>query len=111
VPTGVGSGLAIYNALHKDLGLPPAAMPNKVLVRVDCASHALVWEGCAGDRCTPASGTPYGGTPGAPWAGPHATLKAALIEWIHDGKFKGQKNGSFIVNESGVASPGPATAM
>jgi pimeloyl-ACP methyl ester carboxylesterase len=111
VPTGVGSGLAIYNALHKDLGPPSAAMPNKVLVRVDCASHALVWEGCAGDRCTPASGTPYGGPPGAPWAGPHATLKAALIEWIHDGKFNGRENGRFIVNESGVAGDDPATAI
>ena len=69
VPTGVGSGLAIYNALHKDLGLPPPAMPNKVLVRVDCASHALVWEGCAGELCTPApgTGTPYGK---APWGAP-----------------------------------------
>jgi pimeloyl-ACP methyl ester carboxylesterase len=115
VPTGVGSGRAIYNALHKDLNLPPAAMPNKVLVRVDCASHALVWEGCAGDRCKPASGTPYGEAPwggGSHWAGPHATLKAALIEWItgREPTFNGQKNGSFIVNESGVASPGPATA-
>jgi hypothetical protein len=114
LPTGVGSGRAIYNALHKDLNLPPSAMPNKVLVGVQCASHALVWEGCAGDRCKPASGTPYGELPwggASPWAGPHATLKAALIEWIHDGKFNGQKNGSFIVNESGVASSSPATAI
>jgi len=115
VPTGVGSGRAIYRYLHTGLDLPPPAMPNKVLVQVQCASHALVWEGCAGDRCTPAAGTgtPYGKAPwggAAPWHGPHATLKAALIEWIHDGKFNGQENGSFIVNESGVASPGPATA-
>jgi hypothetical protein len=79
-------------------------MPNKVLVQVECASHALPWEGCAGDRCTPApgTGTPYGGTAGRPWAGPHATLKAALIEWITKGEFNRLPNGSFIVDQSGV---------
>ena len=79
-------------------------MMNKVLVQVECASHALLWEGCAGERCTPLSGTPYGGTPGAPWAGPHATLKAALIEWIKSETFNGAANGSFNVNQSGVAT-------
>ncbi len=64
-------------------------MPNKVLVQVQCASHALVWEG---------------GAPGGAWAGPHYTLKEALIEWIKSGKFKGHENGSFTVNERGVAS-------
>ncbi|MFG3689590.1 hypothetical protein [Micromonospora sp. NPDC047740] len=77
---------------------------NKVLVQVNCASHGLLWEGCSGHRCTPASGTPYGGTPGTPWAGPHSTLKAALIEWIKSGTFNGASNGQFTVNESGVAS-------
>jgi pimeloyl-ACP methyl ester carboxylesterase len=85
---------------------------NKVLVQVQCASHALQWEGCAQTtpipaRCTPPSGTPYGGTPGAPWAGPHSTLKAALIEWIKSGTFDGAANGHFIVDESGVARAVP----
>ena len=38
-----------------------------------------------------------------PWAGPHATFKAALIEWIKSGTFNGAANGSFNVNQSGVA--------
>jgi pimeloyl-ACP methyl ester carboxylesterase len=88
---GPGTGRAIYDALYKTLALPPGVpMPNKVLVEVECASHALVWEGSA------------------TWAGPHATLKAALIDWIKSETFNGAKNGakngSFIVNESGVAS-------
>jgi pimeloyl-ACP methyl ester carboxylesterase len=104
LPTGPGTGSAIYDALCT--ALPPGtSMPNKVLVQVQCASHALLWEGCAGNRCRPAPGTkPYGGTPGRPWAGPHATFKAALIEWIKEAKFNGEPNGSFIVGESGVAS-------
>ncbi|MFF4693263.1 alpha/beta fold hydrolase [Streptomyces sp. NPDC001307] len=89
---------AIYNNL-------PVA--NKVLVQVQCASHALLYEGCSGPRCTPRSGVPYGGRPGEPWAGPHATLKAALIEWIKSGTFNGAAHGRFIVNESGVASASP----
>jgi pimeloyl-ACP methyl ester carboxylesterase len=100
VPGGSANATAIFNAL-------PASMTNKVLVQVECASHALPWEGCAGTRCTPDSGTPYGGTPGAPWAGPHATLKAALIEWIESGTFNGAMSGRFIVDESGVASAVP----
>jgi pimeloyl-ACP methyl ester carboxylesterase len=99
-PPGPQTGQDIYDAI-------PAYMTNKVLVQVECASHALPWEGCAGNRCKPASGTPYGGTPGAPWAGPHATLKASLIEWIKSGNFNGAANGSFNVDESGVATPVP----
>jgi len=110
VPTGPATGRAIYDALYQ--ALPPAAMPNKVLVQVQCASHALLWEGCAGARCTPPpetpETTPYGDPPwgrAAPWAGPHATFKAALIEWITGDRptFNGNENGSFIVGESGVA--------
>lgn len=91
---------AIFNAL-------PAAMMNKALVQVQCATHGLLQEGCTGPRCTPESGTPYGSRPGEPWAGPHATVKAALIEWIKKGTFNGTPNGRFIVNESGVASANP----
>jgi pimeloyl-ACP methyl ester carboxylesterase len=100
VPGGPATAPAIFNAL-------PASMTNRVLVQVECASHALPWEGCAGTRCEPASGTPYGGAPGAPWAGPHATLKAALIERIESGTFNGAMSGRFVVDESGVASTVP----
>ncbi|MEO3780253.1 alpha/beta hydrolase [Micromonospora sp. B11E3] len=93
----VTNASGIYGAL-------PATMTNKVSVQVVCASHALPFEGCSGQRCTPASGTPYGGTPGAPWAGPHSTVKAALIEWIRSGTFNGAPSGQFTVDESGVAT-------
>jgi hypothetical protein len=56
-------------------------MTNKMLVEVRCASHALLWEGCAGAGCTP----------------PHDTFKTALIEWIKSGTYKGHSNGSFTV--------------
>jgi pimeloyl-ACP methyl ester carboxylesterase len=91
------------NNIYNNLSM----ITNKVLVKVTCASHGLLWEGCSGNRCTPTSGTPYGGTPGTPWAGPHSTLKAALIEWIKSGTFNGAPNGQFTVNESGVVSAGP----
>ncbi|MGR4878038.1 hypothetical protein ACIPUC_01185 [Streptomyces sp. LARHCF249] len=83
---------------------------NKVLVHVRCASHTALLEGCSGPRCPPETGTPYGGRRGRPWAGPHATIQAALIEWIKKGTFNGTPNGRFVVDESGVANPaGTAT--
>jgi hypothetical protein len=48
--------------------------------------------------------TPYDGS--VPWAGPHATFKAALIEWIKKETFNNKPNGFFIVDESGVVRPG-----
>ncbi|MDX6348313.1 MAG: hypothetical protein QOF84_3103 [Streptomyces sp.] len=89
-------------ALYNSLGTA-----NKVLVQVQCASHAMLWEGCSGPRCTPQSGTPYGGRPGRPWSGPHATVQAAVFEWIKNGTFNGAANGHFTVDESGVANPSP----
>lgn len=83
---------------------------NKVLVQVQCASHALHLEGCSGPRCTPEAGTPYGGRPGRPWFGPHATFQAAAVEWIKNGTFDGAARGHFIVNESGVAHPAGVTS-
>ena len=68
---GQGTGKVIFNNL-------PQSMTNKVLVQVECASHALPWE-----------------------KGAHATLKKALIEWIQKGKFNDSENGSWIVNQSG----------
>ena len=41
---------------------------------------------------------------GCPWAGPHATLKAALIEWITSGTFNGAASGRFRIDDSGVVS-------
>ena len=81
VPTGSGTGRTIY-------GFLPTSMTNKVLVEVQCASHALQWEGCDGAGCTPH----------------YATFQKALIEWIKSGTFNGAANGQFIVDESGVAS-------
>ncbi|MCX4671605.1 alpha/beta hydrolase [Streptomyces sp. NBC_01381] len=98
VPGGAANAPAVYNAL-------PAAMTNKLLVQVQCAAHQLHNEGCTGPRCTPESGTPYGGRPGEPWAGPHSTTKAALIEWVKSGTFNGAASGRFTVDESGVAAP------
>ncbi|KJY42144.1 hypothetical protein VR41_09040 [Streptomyces sp. NRRL B-1568] len=81
----------------------PVTMTNKVLVQIKCASHALPTEGCTGDRCKPpASETVYGQAPDTTWAGPHATLKAALIEWITKGTFDGSATGKFTVDKSGV---------
>ena len=91
VERGTGNAPAIYHAL-------PTSMTNKVLVQLDCATHAMVvarnrllllmWEGCSNTRrCIPASGIPYGGPPDRPWAGAHATIKASLVEWITNGTF------------------------
>ena len=74
-PTGTGTGKAIYQNL--------TAAPNKVLVEVECASHALPWESAGS------------------WAGPHYMLKKALIEWIKSGRYNGNESGSVLVKESG----------
>jgi pimeloyl-ACP methyl ester carboxylesterase len=93
----VTNGSDIYTNL-------PGTMTNKVLVTVSCASHGLLFEGCSGPRCVPPPGqTPYGGTAGAPWAGPHSTFTAALIEWITNHTFNTHPSGQFTVDESGVA--------
>lgn len=89
-------------ALYNSLGTA-----HKVLVQVQCASHAMLLEGCSGPRCTPQSGTPYGGRPGRPWVGPHGTVQTALVEWIRNGTFNGAANGHFTVNEGGVANSSP----
>ncbi|MGW0391575.1 alpha/beta fold hydrolase [Streptomyces sp. NPDC003042] len=97
-----GNATAIYDNL--------ILVPNKVLVHVGCASHLLHLGGCSGPRCTPESGTPYGGRAGRPWRGPHATFQAAVTEWIKSGTFDGASNGRFVVNESGVANPAVTTS-
>jgi hypothetical protein len=98
IPGGTGNAPAIYHAL-------PTSMTNKVLVQLDCATHAMMWEGCSNARrCIPAAGIP-GGPPDRPWAGPHSTIKAALIEWITNGTFDGAGIGTFVIDASGVARP------
>jgi pimeloyl-ACP methyl ester carboxylesterase len=96
---GTGNAPAIYHSL-------PTSMTNKVLVRLDCATHAMMWEGCSNlARCIPDSGIPYGRPPERRWAGPHSTIKTALTEWIINGTFDHAPIGKFIVDASGVARP------
>jgi pimeloyl-ACP methyl ester carboxylesterase len=93
----------IFNALTK--------VTNKVLVQVECAGHAMLWEGCLDDpksdrkRCNDGNDNtkPYGGDSQV-WAGPYSTVTAALIEWVKHGTFNGASNGHFVINESGVVS-------
>jgi pimeloyl-ACP methyl ester carboxylesterase len=75
VPPGLGvqSAPTLYDAL-------PAAMANKVLVQVDCATHGFMAERA------------------------HGTVKAALIEWITASTFDGQPRGRFVVSASGVVT-------
>lgn len=77
---------------------------DKVLVELDCASHSLLIEGCAGERCE-RQGQPAYGTKGhEPWPGPHRTVQTALIEWIEDGKFDHKRRGEFVVDLAGRVS-------
>jgi pimeloyl-ACP methyl ester carboxylesterase len=82
---GAGSACAIHGSL---------SVPEKVVVRVGCATHAILLEGCAGERC------------GA-WGGPRATVKAAVVEWVKRGTFEGHARGSFLVDGSGVTAAAP----
>ncbi len=62
---------ALYGALSSS---------QKLRVRMDCASHASLWEGSAA-----ASG----------WGGPHTTIQAAVIEWLTNGTYQGFSIGQF----------------
>ena len=82
IPGGTGNAPAIYDAL-------PTSMTNKVLVQLDCATHALMWEGCSNaPRCIPASGIP---TAVRPIGHGQARIPRSrpLIEWITNGTFDG----------------------
>jgi pimeloyl-ACP methyl ester carboxylesterase len=85
----------IYDAL--------TSVPNKTLVQLKCAVHAMMWEGCSGARCDDGNPhtKPYGGH-SQKWAGPYSTVAAALIEWVKHGTFNGAESGRFVINESGV---------
>jgi pimeloyl-ACP methyl ester carboxylesterase len=54
------------------------AVPQKVFVHVACASHYLLWEN------------------------QHTTLLGASVEWLLQGTFAGQFNGSFAVDTAGA---------
>jgi pimeloyl-ACP methyl ester carboxylesterase len=62
---------ALYGALSSN---------EKVRVRMDCASHASLWEGSAN---------------GSGWGGPHATIQTAVIEWLRNGTYQGLSTGQF----------------
>jgi pimeloyl-ACP methyl ester carboxylesterase len=70
---------ALYGALSSN---------EKVRVRMDCASHASLWEGS-----TVASG----------WGGPHATIQTAAIEWLTTGTYQGFTTGRFRTLADGTA--------
>jgi pimeloyl-ACP methyl ester carboxylesterase len=53
------------------------AVPQKVFVHVACASHYLMWEN------------------------QHMSLLSASVEWLTQGTFAGQFNGSFAVDTAG----------
>jgi pimeloyl-ACP methyl ester carboxylesterase len=57
------------------------AVPQKVFVHVACASHYLVWEN------------------------QHMSLLNASVEWLQQGTFAGQFNGSFAVDTAGQVHP------
>jgi pimeloyl-ACP methyl ester carboxylesterase len=59
----------------------------KVRVRMDCASHAALWEGS-----TAASG----------WGGPHTTIQDAVIEWLTNGTYQGLSIGQFRTQADGT---------
>jgi len=69
---------AVYSALSSS---------QKVRVRMDCASHASLWEGS-----TAASG----------WGGPHTTIQAAAIEWLTNGTYQGFSIGQFRILADGT---------
>ena len=43
---------------------------NRLLVQLDCASHALVWETCSGENC----------------ASPHRIVQKRVVDWVFTGK-------------------------
>lgn len=65
---------------HLDALYGALASSQKLRVRMDCASHASLWEGS-----TTVSG----------WGGPHATIQAAAIEWLRNGTYQGFATGMF----------------
>ena len=65
---------------HLDALYGSLSSNEKVRVRMDCASHASLWEG---------STAPSG------WGGPHATIQDGVIEWLTKGTYQGFSIGQF----------------
>lgn len=89
VPTMVISPLedkvilpGVQTSLHESL-----ASEQKVIVRIDCGSHAAPWEGS-----TNASG----------WGGPHTTLQSAVVEWMLHATYQGASTGAFRAKVDGT---------
>ncbi|MCI0408684.1 MAG: alpha/beta hydrolase, partial [Acidobacteria bacterium] len=77
---------AIATQIYNDLG-----SDNKVLIRIDCASHFLHWEGSTSPT----------------WSGPHATLQDAVVQWITAETYRGATRGTFQVRSDGsIEGPG-----
>jgi hypothetical protein len=56
-------------------------------VRIDCASHAIAWEG---------STNAFG------WSGPHTTLQSATVEWMLHNTYQGATKGAFHAKVDGT---------
>ena len=72
----------IYNSL---------ASTSKVIVQLDCASHALLWENCSGESCV----------------APHESVQMHVGDWILTGMVfasPGHHNGSFETATDGTLS-------
>jgi len=85
----------------------PVTDNNVVLVQLEGAAHALLWEGCYGARCDDGDPNtiPYGGKSQMKsqiWFGPYSTVSAALIEWVNNGAFYRNQKGCFKINKSGI---------
>src|SRR5712691_9634291 len=76
----VNASVEIYNSL---------ASTSKVIVQLDCASHALLWEGCSGAGCV----------------APHESVQMHVGDWILTGMVfasPGHDNGSFETAADGT---------
>jgi len=65
---------------HLDALYAALSSSQKLRVRMDCASHASLWEGSAA-----ASG----------WGGPHTTIQGVVIEWLTSSTYQGFSIGRF----------------
>jgi pimeloyl-ACP methyl ester carboxylesterase len=65
---------------HLDALYAALSSTQKLRVRMDCASHASLWEGSAA---------------ASDWGGPHTTIQGAVIEWLSHGTYQGFSIGQF----------------
>jgi pimeloyl-ACP methyl ester carboxylesterase len=65
---------------------PVIGSSKKVLVKIQCASHYMMWENSAS----------------ATWqGGPHKILQDAVVEWITSETYQGKSLGTFQVDQNG----------